>query len=278
MLYGPDRLPLHVAAPNAAAKHAKPRAPDTFPPTREQEKAAARRLDETLGYMQPLLGCFTDFFSSAFARTDEGRLLNKKRQRKRCSKRVRAMGVSGLRVDVSLGLLNTLPGGVPAFERMCDEFRQDERFSAPLWSDAQILRVVFRHGLVTGVFDPIVSRWPNCFFGILTSALFFASDYLSTAQVRAVRTEFRRCGDLSAAFARNLLLGKFFGAGEIYLFDACQPDVQPVAFTHASLYGFTRDLGPHSTDLASLAPGVAQGPPPHVLPWREPARVASPRA
>ena len=229
------------------------------PPCPKMEKAAVERL-KTLGFLQPIMCAMNDFFTLAHGGTPEGKALLKNRVRARHAKRRRAMGIVCLAIDMCLGLLLTLgTHSTTPFATMCETFRQAPGFATAQWSDLQILRVVFRHGMATRAWPEAELRWPMCFYGMLTAALSFAGDLLTPAQRRALRIFFLRSADLSCSFARRVVLGHVYGAGFIYLADSTQPDAPAVAFSHASLLGFTQDMGPGATDLASRLVQIWRG-------------------
>ena len=94
------------------------------------------------------------------------------------------MGRSGLRVDMDLGLSVLLEA--VDFSGIHRGFVQGR--DAQLWTPEQLLRAIFRWGLVSRWWDEVVARWPMCYFGMLTAALYYLGQYLSSAQ----RTELRR--------------------------------------------------------------------------------------
>ena len=238
-----------------------PRRRDNRPPRRAKIAAAESWLNRQ-GFMVPLLACWESFFDKSFQDTDAGRNLMQARQRGRVGYRRRAMGVGSIRVDIRLGLLDDLVLPEGGFADMAAKFRAASEFSADgddFWTDAQILRIVFRYGLKTRYLSKRVAMWPSCYYGGLTSALWFAQDELKPSQVRASRIDMQRGCDLSCDFANTLWLGGIFGEGLIYVYDACQMNLQPIRFSRASIADFERGgaggvliLG---DDLASSAPG-----------------------
>ena len=229
------------------------------PPSPEQETWASDRLAK-LGFVRPVSIAMNDFYTSAHSGTITGKALLQKRMRARPSHRMRAMGLACIAIDVGLGLLGTLSTHSQVdFQVMADEFRDDPDCDAAQWTDAAILRVVFRHGMMHGWWPEAERRWPTCFFGMLTAALAFTGELLTRHQRRALTIQFLRSADLGCTFARHVIYGHEYGAGFIYWIDAIQPDVPAVSFTHASLHGFTVMQGPDATDLASRLVQIYRG-------------------
>ena len=106
------------------------------------------------------------FLALCHSDTPWGRAFDRLRQRCRAATRRRAMGVSGCTVDLDLGLRVLL--SAIGFPSMLEELRQampaEER---QLWGAAQIVRALFRWGLMRRWWVSGVERWPMCFFGMV---------------------------------------------------------------------------------------------------------------
>jgi len=101
--------------------------------------------------------CYDVFFAICHADTAWGHAFDRLRQRCRSGHRRRAMGRSGIRVDLDLGMRVLLQA--IGFKDIHRDFLQG-RPDAGLWIEEQLLRAVFRWGLVSRWWRRVVARWP----------------------------------------------------------------------------------------------------------------------
>ena len=101
--------------------------------------------------------CYDVFFAICHSDTAWGHAFDRLRQRCRCSTRRRAMGRSGIRVDIDLGMRHLLEA--IGFQDIHSDFVQG-RTDARLWTQEQLLRAVFRWGLVARWWLRAVACWP----------------------------------------------------------------------------------------------------------------------
>ena len=133
--------------------------------------------------------CVSIFLALCHADTPWGRACDRLRQRCRCATRRRAMGVSGITVDIDLGLHHLLTA--IDFASIRDVLLQAmPELDAQSWHLAQMLRAIFRWGLLRRWWPRGVERWPMCYFGMLTAALYCTGQYLTRAQRRTMRQAF----------------------------------------------------------------------------------------
>ena len=133
--------------------------------------------------------CLSIFLALCHADTPWGRAFDRLRQRCRCATRRRAMGVSGITVDIDLGLHYLLTA--IDFASIRDVLLQAmPELDAQSWHPAQMLRAIFRWGLMRRWWARGVECWPMCYFGMLTAALYCTGQYLTMVQRRDMRRAF----------------------------------------------------------------------------------------
>ena len=102
--------------------------------------------------------CYDVFFAICHSDTAWGHAFDRLRQRRRCRTRRRAMGRSSIRVDVDLGMCHLL-WAIGFLQDIHRDFVRG-RTDASLWTEEQLLRAVFRWGLVARWWPYVVTRWP----------------------------------------------------------------------------------------------------------------------